>query len=148
MQMVNILFEGTREPMTGVERRLARLDGVATILIGAAGLSMVPANWQTRLHGGRDISAIAPLAMGFVVLGFGSLLGLRAALYLIAGVSAVVGTWLAYGSVREVSFPWVLLNLGLAALLTLPAVLLARLYWLSNREKLGGTQRRRNNDEQ
>lgn len=125
--------------MTAVERQVARLVGLATLLIGAAALSVVAANWQTRLHGGRDVSAMAPLAIALLLLGLGSLLGLRAALYLIAAAFAVAGAWLVYGTVREVPFPWMLFNLAIAALLLLPALVLVRLHRRNKREEPGNT---------
>jgi hypothetical protein len=88
---------------------------------------MVAANWQTRLQGGRDISSIAPVAGGFLLLGLASLLGLRAALYALVAVFGGVGIWLAYGTVKEVPFPWMLFNIPVGLVLALPAIILLRL---------------------
>jgi hypothetical protein len=114
-------------PMPASERRIARIMGMSAILVGSAGLFLTVANWSTRLHGGRDISSIAPTAVAFCLLGLGSLLGLRVALYLLAAGSALVGVWLGLGSIGEVPFPWLLFNLALAAAFVFPAITLARL---------------------
>jgi hypothetical protein len=90
-------------------------------------LFLTVANWSTRLHGGRDISSIAPTAIVLCLAGLGSLLGLRVALYLLVAGSALIGVWLCYGSIVDVRLPWLLFNLALAAAFVFPAIAFARL---------------------
>jgi hypothetical protein len=111
------------------ERAIGRVTGVAAAAYGASILLVAALNWPTRMSGGRDVSSIVVIGGPLLVLGIASALGVRFAIYALALSCSVAGLWLSVGSLWQVPFPWLLLNLGLAALLLAPFAALARLHW-------------------
>jgi hypothetical protein len=103
-----------------------RIFGLLLVGIGLLSLLAVAANVKTASLGGHDLSpAIAP-SVFIIVVGVGLLLHHRWAAAIFAVISLGAGVAMGIGSLVTVPMPWSLINLGLAALIVLPAIVVIR----------------------
>jgi hypothetical protein len=107
--------EPTASRLSASKRKLFRNVGTVTLLFGLADIVMWYENTNTKLAGGRDLSSLFWTGLLIITLGVCVFLRFRWAIIVISVLYAVLGGWLTVGSILAVPFPWLLINVGLAA---------------------------------
>jgi hypothetical protein len=100
-----------------------RIMGALAILFGLLFLFLDLVNMNARKHGGHDLSGVMYITIYFVLVGIGMLFLRRVFAVLIALPSLAAALWLAVGSIVQVPFPWILINIAFASILLIPAYL-------------------------
>ena len=116
---------------------MIRFMGFISLMMGFAFFAIFFLNSDVRSHGGRDVSGSIYAVVYFVLVGAGMLFGSRILSIFFSIPLAGLGIWLIIGSIREVPFPWVLINLAFSVSLFLPTVISAY-SWLELKRGGGG----------
>lgn len=106
------------------EHGLYRLVGLFCLTLSGACLLLVLANWEARLNGGRDITALAYAGGTLLTISVLAIVGVRMAGFLLTLACCLIGAGLVVGSLWSVPFPWVLINVMYGSLGALPLALL------------------------
>lgn len=107
------------------EIAVGRVLSAVALLGGAGTLFIVQQNHATASAGGRDISAVWPVGAALLVLGVLGFSKIRAAVYLLAFLAALLGAALVFVGLTT-PFPAALAPLIIGLMLLAPAALLLR----------------------
>lgn len=100
--------------------------GSVAVAFGALSLAVVAVNVWNGPSGGHDLRPFAPVSLLIISIGTGLWFGHRWAAALFVLVAGGTGLWLGVGSLVEVPMPWALLNVALASVLIVPAIVVVR----------------------
>jgi hypothetical protein len=103
-----------------------RILGAVSVLLGIGCFSVAFRNMDVAASGGRELSVLFCWAAAFLIVGISSLMCRSWADYLLVFVGAICGIVMIVGSLFNIPFPWVLLNMGFGAVLLAPAIALIK----------------------
>ena len=102
-----------------------RTFGIFALAFAALAIVAVIVTRSSASTGGHNLTPMAYMAAGAIVLGVGLLLHHKWAAIVFAALFGCAGLWVGVGSIGKVPFPWLFLNLAFGCVLLLPGIITA-----------------------